>query len=429
MRAPPFALSVYAAATRAAAPFARPYLGWRVRRGKEDAERYEEKLGRPTIERPDGKLVWMHGASVGETLSLLPLVDRFRASAFHVLVTSGTVTSAALMLRRLPAGAAHQFAPLDAPAFAARFLDHWRPDLALFAESEIWPNLLAATAAAGAPIALVNARLSERSYQRWRRAPVVIETILRQFELVAAQSDADAFRFGALGAPRVVAPGNLKFDGPAPPADSMKLAAMSAAVAGRPLWLAASTHEGEDEAILAAHRLMLARLPDLLTIIAPRHPERGAEIAEIAAMDGFKATLRSRGGLPAPDTAIYVADTIGELGLFYRLSPVAFMGGSLISHGGQNPIEPAKLAVAILHGPHVVNFSDTYAALDRDAGARLVADAETIAREILALIGDPAAVRAMGRRAHATVSTLAGATERTFQELRVQLAGQLPELR
>ncbi len=418
----PFALRAYAALARAAAPLAPQLLAWRARRGKEDLERRGERLGIAGAARPRGRIVWMHGASVGETVSILPLIAQLRARDLQVLVTSGTVTSAGLMQRRLPAGAWHQYAPLDSPVFAERFVAHWKPDLALFAESEIWPNMFAALHQAGTPLALVNARMSERSYQRWRRAPGVARAVLGGLDLVLAQSDGDSFRFGALGALQVTTSGNLKFDGPPPPADPVRLAELSAAVAGRPVWLAASTHAGEDDAIVAAHHQIAAELPDILTIIAPRHPDRGSEIAEIATMDGVKAALRSRDGLPKRDTGVYVADTIGEMGLLYRLSPIAFMGGSLIPHGGQNPIEPAKLSSAILHGPHIHNFTDVFATLDRDGGSRAAGDADAIAGEVIALLGDAAALRAMGGRAFATVDALTGATERSMAALEPYLA-------
>lgn len=417
MRKTPFGWTAYALATRAAQPFANRFLDARGRRGKEDAERRGERLGVAGVARPEGKLAWLHGASVGECVSLLPLVDWLRGRGAQVLMTSGTTTSATLMARRLPPGAIHQYLPLDAPSFVKRFLSHWRPDLALFAESELWPNLLMATKRSGAAVMLVNARMSERSFQRWRRMPSMIGSLLGHIDLVMAQSDEDAFRFGALGAEQVLNCGNLKFDAPPPPADAIKLAALSASVAGRPVWFAASTHPGEDEHVLSAHARIVERLPDMLTIIAPRHPERGRDIAEMARMDGLSATLRSRDGLPTRATGVYVADTLGELGLFYRLSPVAFIGATLVDKGGHNPVEPAKLGVAILHGRYVTNAVDSYAALDRDGGALLVSNADDIAREVVALIGDVGRLRAMGGKAYATVEALSGATARIAQAI------------
>ncbi|MET0605216.1 MAG: 3-deoxy-D-manno-octulosonic acid transferase [Beijerinckiaceae bacterium] len=412
----PLALRAYATIARAASPLAPIFLDWRARRGKEDVERRSERMGVAGAARPKGSIAWVHGASVGETVSLLPLVNRLRANSVQVLMTSGTVTSAGIMQRRLPPGAWHQYVPLDSPLFADRFIAHWRPDIALFAESEIWPNLFASLKRARAPLALVNARMSERSYQRWRRAGGVARTVLGDVDMVLAQSDEDAFRFGALGAPHVKVAGNLKFDGPPPPADSVRLGEMSAAVAGRPLWFAASTHPGEDDAVIAAHHLIAEQFPDVLTIIAPRHPDRGGEIAEIATMDGLSVALRSRDGLPRRGTGVYVADTLGEMGLFYRLSPIALVGGTLVDIGGHNPLEAAKLSVAILHGPHVKNAADSYAALDR-GGAMMVADADALAREVVSLLSDAAGLRAMGDRAFAIVDALTGATDRSFESI------------
>lgn len=406
----PLGWTAYALATRAARPFANRFLDWRARRGKEDVARRPERFGVASIARPKGRLAWLHGASVGECVSLLPLVDWLRGRGAQVLMTSGTMTSATLMACRLPPGAIHQYLPLDSPVFVKRFLAHWRPELALFAESELWPNLLMEAKRGGAAVMLVNARISERSFQRWRRMPAMIGSLLGHVDLVMAQSDEDAFRFGALGAAQVMNCGNLKFDAPPPPADAIKLAALSASVAGRPVWFAASTHPGEDEHALAAHARIVEQMPDMLTIIAPRHPERGRDIAEMARMDGLTPTLRSRDGLPTRDTGVYVADTLGELGLFYRLSPVAFIGATLVDKGGHNPVEPAKLGVAILHGPFVTNAVDSYAALDRDGGALLVSNADDIAREVVSLIGDVGRLRAMGGKAYATVEALSGAT-------------------
>ena len=263
---------------------------------------------------------------------------------------------------------------------------------------------------------LVNGRLSERSFRRWRYLPNTIVNLLRRFDLCLARTPADAERFGELGAPRIVTTGNLKLDVPAPPADGAKLAALADAIAGRPVIAAASTHAGEETAVIDAHRRLRANFPGLLTLIAPRHPERGAGVVEIAAAAGLNAALRSRGELPNAATDIYVADTMGELGLIYRLAPVVFVGGSLVRHGGQNPIEAAKLGAAILHGPHVWNFAEIYAALDQAHGAEPVTDADGLT----AGLAPGSATRRRARVADAartTVEGLGGALERTLQSL------------
>ena len=361
----PAALRAYRLISAAATPFTPLLLARRMRRGKEHRLRLPERRGVSGVERPPGPLVWLHGASVGELISVLPLIERIRAREVNVLVTSGTVTSGGLAKQRLPRGVIHQFVPLDVPVFVRRFLDHWRPDLALFVESDLWPNMMIETSQRGVPMILVNGRLSENSFRRWRYLPVTIVNLLRRLDLCLARTPADAERLSELGAPHVVTTGDLKLDGPAPPADSAKLAALAGAIGGRPTIAAASTHAGEETAMIDAHRRLRANFPGLLTLIAPRHPERGAAVAEIARAGGLKTRLRSRGELPDATTDIYVADTVGELGLIYRLAPIVFVGGSLVKHGGQNPIEPAKLGAAILHGPHVWNFAEIYAALDR----------------------------------------------------------------
>lgn len=389
-------------------------LAWRRRRGKEDPVRLPERTGRPGRPRPAGPLVWAHGASIGEALSLLGLVERLSRRGFTVLVTSGTRTSAELLARRLPRGALHQFAPVDAPRYLARFLDHWRPDLALVAESELWPNTILALHEREVPLILVNGRMSERSARRWARTPAVARALLSRIALCLAQSREEAERFARLGAPRVEAGGNLKFDAGAPPADPEPLRQLAGVIAGRPVWLAASTHPGEEAAAIAAHRSLARRYPDLLTIVVPRHPERGPAVAADAVAAGLRVGRRSAGGQPHDKVDLYVADTVGELGLFYRLCPLVFVGGSLARHGGQNPIEPARLGAAILYGPHVRNFAQVYGALDRAGGARIVRDGQELTASVGQLLADPATRQAMARAGAAAIEAAGGATDRAM---------------
>ncbi|MFT0892820.1 3-deoxy-D-manno-octulosonic acid transferase [Pseudochelatococcus sp. G4_1912] len=415
-------LQLYRLATTALSPFLGGLLAWRARKGKEDRKRSAERRGIPSRERPYGPLAWLHGASVGETISLLPIVERLTRQGFTVLVTSGTVTSARLLAARLPANSLHQFMPLDVPHFMRRFLDHWRPDLVLIVESEIWPNALIEIKERGVPVLLLNARMSERSFQRWRRLPATASSTLQHFDLCLAQSAADGERLERLGAPRVIVAGNIKYDVPAPPANPATVATLSALIGERPVWVAASTHPGEDELVLRAHQLLARERPNMLTIIIPRHPERGPDIAALAARQGLTVGLRSQGALPDRHNSVHIADTIGELGLFYRLSPVAFIGGSLVPHGGQNPIEPAKLGTVVIHGPHIRNFAAVYEALDRvDAsgmsGACPVEDVGTLAGAVHALLAHPAHARAMARLAAQTVTELGGAVEATMQAI------------
>ena len=413
----PAPLRAYRLFSVAMTPLTPLFLAQRLRHGKEHSLRVPERRGLSMTARPPGPLVWLHGASIGELISVLPLIERIRAREVNVLVTSGTVTSGGLAEQRLPRGVVHQFVPIDVPLFVRRFLAQWRPDLALFVESELWPNIMIETARRGVPMILVNGRLSENSFRRWRLLPVTIGALLGRLDLCLARTPADAERLGELGAPHVVTTGDLKLDGPAPPADQAKLAALKNAIGGRPLIAAASTHSGEETAVIEAHQRLRANFPGLLTIIVPRHPERGAGVVEIARAAGLKFRLRSRGEMPDAATEIYIADTVGELGLIYRLAPIVFVGGSLIRHGGQNPIEPAKLGAAILHGPHVWNFADIYAALDAAHGAEPVADAGKLTAGLAALLTQTEKRARVAAAARTTVERLSGALERTVQSL------------
>jgi 3-deoxy-D-manno-octulosonic-acid transferase len=376
-----------------------------------------ERRGEASLPRPDGPLVWVHGASVGEMLAVVPLIERIKAREISVLVTTGTVTSAALADQRLPAGVLHQFLPLDTPKFVNRFLDHWRPDMALFVESDLWPNLILTSSERKIPLIVVNGRVSERSFGRWRLAPGTIAALLGRFDLCLAQSPDNAQRFSRLGAQRVTSTGNLKLDVPAPPADVPTLNRFKALIGLRDVVAAASTHPGEETAVIAAHQRLRAKIPTLLTVIAPRHPARGESIAEIGKVAGLSVGLRSRGELPKRDVDVYIADTVGELGLVYRIAPIVFMGGSLATHGGQNPIEAIRLGAAVLHGPCVWNFAEIYSTLDKAHGAELVLDEEALTARLAAWLGDPAGRAAVVATATETMDKLGGALERTLSAL------------
>jgi 3-deoxy-D-manno-octulosonic-acid transferase len=413
-------LTLYGAAARAVSPLATLFLKARARAGKEDPARLVEKLGRPSLARPEGPLIWLHGASIGESLALLPLIGRLQGMGYSMLATTGTRASAELLRDRLPPAALHQYAPLDIPSCLDRFLSHWRPDALILAESELWPNLLAKVEGAGAPIALVNGRMSERSFARWSRAPKTAQALLSSISVCLAQSEADRARFAALGAGHAQVVGNLKHDVRAPPADGPTLAALRAAIGLRPAWAAISTHAGEENACFAAHAQLLRQAPDALLIIAPRDARRGREIIELASAFGLTARLRS--AREAVDAQVYVADTYGEIGLWLRLAPLAFLGNSLNGGRGQNAIEPAKLNVACLHGPSVEAFVDVYDALDRAGGALRLQDAQALGPALCALMGDIAALRAMGRQAYETIIPFTGATDRTIAALTPLLA-------
>lgn len=386
----PIGLKLYRAASWASAPVARMVLERRLREGKEDPARLRERTGEAGRERPQGALTWIHGASVGESLSVLPLVARLKAEdpSLNVLVTTGTVTSAKLMAERLPVGAIHQFIPVDHPRFVRGFLDHWRPDRVLFVESEFWPNLLIEARRRARFLALVNGRVSPKSFDDWKGKPQTIRYLLSQFDCLIAQDRQNAERLAALAGREVPSFGNLKNAAPPLPGDSLEEARILAQIDGRPFWLAASTHPGEEESIFAAHAALSAEFPNLLTILAPRHPERGVEVASLAAAKGLGARRRSKREPIDAKTGVYVADTLGELGLFYRLSNIAFVGGSLVEKGGHNPLEPARLASAILHGPHTFNFVETYADMRGAGGAALVRNDRDLALAIKRLFAD-----------------------------------------
>jgi 3-deoxy-D-manno-octulosonic-acid transferase len=393
--------TLYAGAATAAAPLLRQMLRRRAARGKEIAARLPERYGEDDTPRPDGRLLWLHAASIGETVSILPVLAALHQMApdLHMLLTTGTVTSAEMLGRRLPelgleGWVIHRFAPLDVPAWARRFLTHWRPEVAAFVESEIWPSLIEAARAGGLPLALINARLSPRSFAHWRRIGGFAAHLFGAFSLVQAQSRHDAERLRRLGAAHVEAPGNLKFAALPLPVPRIELQRLRHAIGTRPVWLAASTHPGEESMAVAVHHGLAARHPGLLTIIVPRHPERGADIA--ALIDGLPVTRRAAGEGPPEESGIWVADTLGELGLFSSAAGVVFVGGSLVPHGGQNPLEPARLGCAVAVGPHVQNFVEPVEVLEAAGALTRLADAEALADWVDLLLGDSGMRRMMG---------------------------------
>lgn len=397
--------SVWAGTTTLASPGLRLLLWCRATRGKEIAARLPERRGISKVSRPEGRVLWLHAASVGETVSILPVLTQLTELApdLTVLLTTGTVTSANLLEQRLPdlglgARVVHQFAPLDVPAWVARFLDRWRPDAAAFVESELWPNILAACRARAIPTMLVNARMSARSHAAWSRVPWAARSILGDLAWIQARGEEDACRLRELGAVGVEVMGDLKLAAPPLPADPAILREMTERLAGRPVFVAASTHPGEETLIRAVHEALRATHSGLLTIIAPRHPERGRELAET-----LGAPSRQR-GQPPPDEGLWIADTLGELGLWYRLSDVAFIGRSLVPPGGgQNPLEPARLGCSIATGPHIGNFSGHVALLRAAGGLEVTNDVQALTQFAGAMLTDPDARKQMGARAKAAV--------------------------
>lgn len=393
----PLPLALYAAATGLMAPLAPVVLRARARRGKEDPARLAERLGRSAAPRPAGRLIWLHGVSVGETQSLLPLVAALRAKRpdVAVLMTSGTVTAARLLAQRLPDGVIHQFAPVDAPGAVARFLDHWRPDLAVFVESEIWPNLILAAKARGVRLTLLSARMTEASAQGWARAPRSARTLLSAFDLILPQDQATATRLARLGGTTGPAL-NLKLVGDPLPCDAAELKRLTKVVGGRPVVLAASTHPGEERTLADAARAAGAGL----VIVAPRHPERGEAVTSELKDLGFTVARRSAGEDPGPATTAYVADTLGEMGLFLRLADAVVMGGSFVAGvGGHNPLEAARLGKPVVTGPDVFNAREIYDDLFREVAALEATDAAMLTRHLSGLLENPVIARRIGEAA------------------------------
>jgi 3-deoxy-D-manno-octulosonic-acid transferase len=412
-------LRLYRTATWLGAPLVQAHLRRRVALAKEDVGRLGERLGRAGAPRPAGRLAWLHGASVGEALTVLPLVDALLAArpGLQILLTTGTVTSARAMAGRLPPRARHQYVPVDLPGAWRSFLDHWRPDLAVLVESELWPNLISQTRARRVPMVLLNGRLSERSHRRWMRAPGTAKELLAAFEICLAQSAADGERLRDLGARQVRVVGNLKHAAAPLPFDSLALKKLQSAVGGRPAWLAASTHPGEEELMLDVHRHVAVDVPDLLTIIAPRHPERGDALARMIRTQGLAVAQRSSGETPSTECQVYLADTIGELGLFYRTARVAFIGRSLVEGGGHNPLEAARLGCPPLVGPHTGNFREIMEQLLAQHAAQRVADAGQLAEAVALLLVDPQARDELAARARTVAERESGALSAVLDAL------------
>ena len=413
-----FGLKLYRVLTGISAPAAPLILRHRQRRGKEDQHRLSERFGVSNIARPEGHLAWFHAASVGETNAILPLFNalRLRSPNARFLLTTGTVTSAKLAAERLDERDIHQFAPLDVPQHMRRFLEYWRPDLAVLTESEIWPNLIIDAYNRDIPMAIVNGRMSDRSYRRWRKNKGMAFPLFSRLRLVLAQNAMLARRFRELGARDVRNVGNLKVDAPKLPVDDYNQQVLRSAIGTRPVWMAASTHPGEDEVVIEAHKQIAEHIPDLLTIIAPRHPERGPNVSAVARQQGLTASLRSDGAIPE-NVEVYIADTIGELGTLYSIVPTAFIGGSITSKGGQNPIEAIRFGTNVITGPDQSNFLDAYSALLNNKGALQVSSADELALAVHDLMTDPELKQRLSKGALAALVALSGALDQTVEAL------------
>jgi 3-deoxy-D-manno-octulosonic-acid transferase len=397
--------ALYRAAGCLAAPLITRLMKKRRARGKEDTTRFGERFGHAGAPRPDGNLVWIHGSSVGEAVSALPLIERLLSERpdLWILVTTGTVTSAGIMGDRLPEGVIHQFLPIDSLPAVRRFFDHWRPQAGLVIESEFWPNLLLEARSRGIPLHLINGRMSPKSFKNWRRTGPVFRRLLESFSSVQAQSPEDQAHFQALGRTDCTSPGNLKFAAPPLDADPAIVREFRPLLEHRPRWLLYSSHPGEERMTAEAHREIATHHPGLLTMIAPRHPERGPGLAKELRGMGLNVALRSAGDPITPDTEIYLADTLGELGVWFRLNDVVTIGGTLIPKGGQNPIEAAKLDCAILCGPYTGNFLRIVGDMIKAGALRRIEEtppsAHGLASAVSALLNDPAARAELSRSA------------------------------
>ncbi len=389
-------INLYKTLIRATYPLVlKPCINKRKAAGKEDLNRFNERLGLPGHDRPEGHLIWFHGASIGESVSMLPLINKLleKIPGCHIMVTTGTVTSAEIMDKRLPDRAFHQYIPLDNPKFTKRFLDFWHPDMVLWFESDFWPAMLSDIKQRNIPLLLVNGRISDRSFKRWQHFKFIIRELLGCFTFCLGQSEEDARRLKILGAPETACLGNLKYAGLPLPVNTAILETLKKQIGNRPLWLLSSTHHDEESQIGRYLKEMEHAVSGLLTLIAPRHPGRGTEIAETLQQYGLKTALRSAGENITPETEVYIADTIGEMGLWYSLSPLTFVGGSLIPHGGQNFMEPSRQHNAVIVGPHMHNFADAMTRARRAGAIIQISDAEELKNTAISLLQNPENLR------------------------------------
>ena len=391
--------SMYRALTRVFGWLFPIILNRRAQIGKEDLRRLSERLGKTEKKRPPNTLIWLHAASVGEAQSALILINTLlkRYRYLNILVTTGTQTSATMMEKHLPIGAFHQYYPLDHPRYTIQFLDHWYPDLVLWMESELWPNMLHDIRARNIPSILINARLSDRSAKRWSLMKGMARSILTTFDHILCQTQHDAHRYTALGTPaNITVTDNLKYSAAPLPFDDVDLKTLSGHIMNRPVWLYASSHKGEEELACRAHEILKATIPDLLTIIVPRHPDRRGAIQTVCETHGLKTVMRGTDkNMPAFDTDIYIADTMGELGLFYRLAPIACIGRSFSDDGGggHNPLEAAQLGCAVLHGPNVQFQKQLYADMHEALAALPVHNETDLVNTIRSLLTEPEALK------------------------------------
>ncbi|MAH04881.1 MAG: 3-deoxy-D-manno-octulosonic acid transferase [Alphaproteobacteria bacterium] len=394
----------------------------RLKAGKEDAKRINERMGKASLRRPDGALLWMHGASVGEVTSLITLTKKIKKAypSLDVLITSGTKTSANLLAQRQMDGVFHQYIPLDHPAWVKNFLDHWAPDAAILAESELWPNLLMSVKARDIPTALVNARLSPKSFKNWSKLKGFAGQMLSTFSVILTQTDEDKTHYTQLGHNNVITAGNIKYSAPPLPYDAAELARLQTKFKDRPIWVYASTHADEEALACRVHAHIKKTLPSVLTLIVPRHPERRDAIAAKCDVEmGAPVLFRSAMATPPENTEIYIADTLGELGLFYRLADIAVIGRTFSNDGGggHNPLEAAQLGCVTLYGPFFQNLKDIFNEMHDQGAAFLVRTEHALQTEILKLFLDPVLQKQYQDTALNYMKDKADILENTYQEI------------
>lgn len=416
-------LSLYSGLTSLSAPLLKGLLKKRLKKGKEDPNRWQEKMGLYQKKRPDGSLIWFHGASVGESLSIISLIYLIKDlhPDANILVTTGTRTSAQLMETKLPEGTFHQFAPLDHPQWVNKFLEYWKPDLALWVESELWPNLLQATQKRHIPAFLLNARMSQKSFKNWQYASGFCRKILSTFTEILAQTEEDADRLRKLSDRPVFKLDNLKYSAPRPDFNIDTVQQIAPFFQDHKSWIFASTHKGEEELGLYAHQILRSKYPDFQTMIIPRHPERGQEIRKLAKSYNLDAHQRSKGELPSPD-GLYIADTLGELTNLLFLSPITVMGGSLTPHGGHNPFEPAQIGRALIVGPHMFNFKEMMHHLRQNDACIELKNANDLSEELEKLISNKERQGKLSQHAEHLCTSLS----RSLSEYYLKLKPYLP---
>jgi len=387
----PFLMRAYLWFSKINGPLFRYLIQKRKAKGKEHPTRYTERFGHYTQARPKGRLIWFNAASVGEALALRPLIEAlvYAETDVHVIVTTITVTSAEVLEKSLPERAIHQFSPVDTKRATQAFLMHWKPDFAIWCESELWPTMIHQTQSHGIPMCLINARISEKTERMWGRFPKTAHWMLSAFDYIFAQSSdmKNVLTDLGLNPDAIMVAGSTKESRSAMSYDTKAHSELGQLITGRPRWVAGSTHPGEDEIVLSAHDTILQTFArDCLLILAPRHPDRASKIAKLATDLGLSVARRSQGDQITAQTQVYLADTIGEMGLWFSLSDIVFVGGSLVDVGGHNPYEPIAMGAAVITGPQIYNFQDIYDRLIDNSGCIVATDSETLSQTMIKLM-------------------------------------------